>query len=447
MNIVIRNGHLVDPANGINGINDIYISDGKIAAIANAPDGFSIDDDLDEDIDNDIDACGQYVFPGLIDLCARLREPGEEHKATIESETRAAVSAGITRMVCPPDTFPIIDTPAMVHMIQNRADDIGYAKVHPLGALTVNLQGQRLTDMAMLMDAGCVGVSNALETVENTLLMRRAMQYASTYGLPIFLTPKDKWLQGNGVVHEGAVSTRLGLPAIPEAAETVGVARDLALIETSGALAHFDLISCRRSVIMIAEAQRRGLPVTAGVAIHHLLCCENDIGAFDTQYKVMPPLRTEQDKAGLIAAVAEGQIAAICSDHQPHGVDAKLAPFSEAAIGIAGIDTLLPLTLSLIGEDNPVAADNLPPNQLTLPKAIAALTINPAKIIGIDSGHLAVGARADLCLFDANKKWQMDEHSMQSKGRNSPFIGKQIIGKVTRTLINGKTVFNSQARE
>ncbi len=423
MNTVIRNGKLVDPTNGINGIHDIYICDGKIAAIAEAPDKFSIDED--------IDASAQYVFPGLIDLCARLREPGEEHKATIKSETRAAISAGITRMVCPPDTFPIIDTPAMAHMIQNRADEVGYAKVHPLGALTVNLQGQRLTDMAMLMDAGCVGVSNALEAVENTLVMRRAMQYASTYNLPVFLTPRDKWLQGNGVVHEGAVSTRLGLPAIPEAAETVGVARDLALIETSGARAHFDLISCRRSVLMLAEAQQRGLPVTAGVAIHHLLCCENNIGAFDSQYKVMPPLRTEQDRIGLIAGIAEGQIATICSDHQPHGVDAKLAPFSEAAIGIAGIDTLLPLTLTLVAQ-----------HSLTLQQAIAALTINPARIIGVDAGHLSPGVSADLCLFDASKEWQLNDHTMQSKGRNSPFMGKQIIGKVTRTLIGGKTVFH-----
>ena len=422
MKTVILNGQVIDPGNGINGIRNLYINKNKIAGIGSKPAGFTAD--------REVNASGQYVLPGIIDLCVRLREPGEEHKATIKSETRAAASAGITRMVCPPDTFPIVDTPAMVHMIINRAHDLGYARVHPLGALTVGLKGQRLTDMAMLMDAGCVGVSNAQEIVKNTLVMRRAMQYASTYDLPVFLTPRDAWLQGNGVVHEGAISTLLGLPAIPEAAETVGVARDLALIETSGARAHFDLVSCGRSVTMIAEARNRGLPVTASVAIHQLLFSENDIGAFDTQYKVMPPLRTRQDRTELIQGVAKGHIAAICSDHQPHGADSKLAPFSEAATGIAGTDTLLTLTMRLVRE-----------KKLDMETAVSALTVHPARILGTNAGHLGPGAQADLCLYDPQKNWQLNEHTMRSKGRNSPFYGAKLKGKVTQTMLSGKWVY------
>lgn len=424
MSIRIRKGHIVDPANGVNGVSDIFIEKKKIVAIGRAPKGFKAK--------QDIDASGKYIFPGIIDLCARLREPGEEHKATILSETRAAASGGITTMVCPPDTFPIIDTPAMAHMVQNRAEEAGYAEVLPQGALTARLKGEQLTDMAMMMDAGCVGVSNALETVESSLVMRRAMQYASTYDITVFLNPSDPWLQGNGVVHEGAVSTRLGLPAIPEAAETVGVARDLALIETSGARAHFEMLSCGRSVDMIKQAQKRQLPVTASVSIHHLLFSEDNIGNFDTQYKVMPPFRTTKDRTQLIKAVKNGQICAICSDHQPHGADSKLSPFSEAATGIAGLDTLLSLTYGLVES-----------NLLDLQTAIAALTINPATIIGTETGRLDIGRRANLCVFDPNENWICSASTTQSAGQNSPLMGQTLTGKVTHTIRNGKFTYRS----
>lgn len=422
VNLLITGGRVVDPANGIDAVGDVCVRRGKIAAIGKKPKNF--------EASRRIDAGGLMVLPGLIDLCARLREPGEAYKATIASETRAGASGGITRMVCPPDTFPVIDTPAMAQMVRERATACGFTRVHPLGALTTGLGGERLADMALLMDAGCVGMSNGLAAVRNTLVMRRAMQYASTYGLAVFVTPRDPWLQGNGVVHEGEISTLLGLPAIPEAAETVGVARDLALIETSGARAHFDLISCGRAVQMIAEANTRGLPVTAGVAIHHLHLTERHIGSFDTRYKVFPPLRTELDRLALIRGVADGTINAICSDHQPHGADSKLAPFAEAAAGIAGVDTLLTLTLELVAQ-----------GALPLATAVAALTINPAGIIGIDGGHLGIGAAADLCLFDPALNWTLDDRSMHSSGRNSPWFGQTLRGKVVATLIDGEVVY------
>jgi len=315
-------------------------------------------------------------------------------------------------------------------MILGRGGGGGLARIHPLGALTANLRGERLTDMALLLDAGCVGVSNGLRAVENTLVMRRAMQYASTYDLPVFVTPRDPWLHGNGVVHEGEISTRLGLPAIPEAAETVGVARDLALIETSGARAHFHLLSSARAVEMVAEAQNRGLPVTASVAVHHLHLNETHIGAFDARYKVFPPLRTARDQRALVRGIERGVISAICSDHQPHGADAKLAPFAEAAPGIAGLDTLLALTMRLVAQ-----------NKLPRATAVAALTAHPAAIIGVDAGHLGPGAAADVCLFDPAEEWDMTAQAMQSEGKNSPWRDTRITGRVAATIIGGKVVY------
>jgi len=422
---VINNGRLVDPAHDLDRNVDLYIEDGFVVALDKAPEGFTAA--------HTIDASGLVVCPGLIDLRARLREPGQEHKATMASETEAAAAGGITTLCVPPDTFPPIDTPAMAQMIQQKAWQIGKTFIHPVGALTLQLEGHVLTDMAALGEAGCVGVSNALNAIRDTVVMRRAMQYASTFDLTVFLHAQDPWLQGNGCVHEGEISTRLGLPAIPEAAETVGVSRDLALMETTGARCHFNGLSAARSVDMVARAQADGYPVTVDVTAHHLHLTEHDIGFFNTQCHVIPPLRSAPDRERLVSGIRDGTISVVCSDHQPHEPDAKLAPFSESAPGISGLETLLPLTLRLVDA-----------GVVDLSGALSLLTRGPAGILGIEAGHLGVGATADVCIFDPDAEWTLDRGSMISRGRNSPFQGWPLKGRVRYTLIGGETVYSSE---
>lgn len=421
MNVLITGGRLIDPANGVDQIQDLFVCEGKVSRLN--------DNSGEIPIDKTLNASGLVVCPGLVDLQARLREPGEEHKATLDTELQAAVVGGITTICCPPDTDPVIDTPAMVQMVRQRAEEIGLTQVYPVGALTRSLAGELLTNMAALKDAGCVALGNAENAIDNTLVMRRAMQYAATFNLSVFLNALDPWLKGNGCVHEGEVSTRLGLPVIPEAAETVALARELALIETTGVRGHITQLSSGRSVTKLAEARERGLAVTAAVSAHHLHLSEQDIGEFDTRFHVIPPLRSVADRDGLRQGLAEGVIDAICSDHQPHGSDAKLAPFSESAPGISGLETLLSLTLQLVNE-----------GVLTLPKAVAALTANPARILGIDVGQLSIGARANLCVFDPNKQWQVDAEKLRSSGTNTPFDQQTLPGVVCWTLIDGTIV-------
>ncbi|MFP5349495.1 MAG: dihydroorotase [Gammaproteobacteria bacterium] len=429
MSVLIRGGRLIDPANHVDGTHDVYIDGrGFVVGIGQAPADFSAK--------RTIDARGKIVCPGLVDLRARLREPGLEYKATLESELRAAVAAGITTLCCPPDTRPVIETPAMVQMIQSRAWRLGLTFIHPLGALTVGMKGQQLSDMEALDEAGCVGFTNALEPITDTLVMRRAMEYAASFDLTVFLHSEDPWLKCNGCMHEGEVSARLGLPGIPEAAETVGIARDLALIEQTRVRAHFCGLSTARGVAMIMDAQRRGLPVTADVTAHHLHLTEHDIGDFNTQCHVQPPLRSRADRDGLRQGLARGAIAAICSDHQPHEPDAKLAPFSDAAPGVSALETLLPLTLKLVDD-----------NVVSLPEAIALLTQRPADILGVEVGRLGVGATADVCIFDPNAHWTLTAETMVSRGRNSPFLGQQLRGRVTHTWVGGQLVYEIEARD
>lgn len=427
MSLVIRGGRLIDPANGLDAVTDLYIDDkGLVAGVGRPPEGFKTARTLD--------AAGLVVCPGLIDLRARLREPGLEYKATIESETRAAVAGGITTLVCPPDTRPVIDTPAMAQMIQSRAYRYGLAFIHPLGALTRGLEGRQLADMEALAEAGCVGFTNALAPVIDTQVMRRAMEYAASFGFTVFLHAEDPWLAARGCVHDGEMSARLGLAGIPEAAETVGVARDLALIEQTGCRAHFCGISSARAAAMIAEARAAGLPVSADITAHHLHLSEHDVGVFNTLCHVRPPLRSRRDREGLRQALKDGAISAVCSDHQPHEPDAKLAPFAESSPGISGLETLLPLTLQLVDE-----------GLIALPDAIALLTNKPAMILAVQSGHLGAGAKADVCLFDPEARWTLTEDQILSRGRNTPFLGREIKGRVVCTLVGGKVVYGRVA--
>jgi len=421
LKIRIRNGRVIDPVSREDSIRDVFVDHGFIVDPRAAGDNFSAD--------HEIDASDCIVCPGLVDLQARLREPGEEHKATMQSELSAAIAGGITSVCVPPDTNPVIDTPAMVHMVRQRGRRIQKARVYPVGALTVGLAGEQLTDMAALRDAGCTAVSNADHIIDNTLVMRRAMQYASTFDLTVFLTPLDHWLKGNGCVHEGEVSTRLGLPAVPEAAEVVALARDLALIETTGVRAHIAQVSCARSVEKIREAKARGLRVTAAVSSHHLHLSEQGIGEFDTRYHVMPPLRSLADRDALRQGVISGVIDAVCSDHQPHGMDAKLAPFSESEPGICGLETLLSLVLKLVAETT-----------LSLTDAIARVTTHPAQILGIEVGRLLPGAPADICVLDPAASWQVDSAGFISGGSNTPFDGGTLPGIVRAVLVAGKPV-------
>jgi len=428
MNISIQNGRLIDPANGIDAHADLHIADGVIAGVGEAPDGFTAD--------SHINAEGHIVCPGLIDLRARLREPGGESRATIASETAAAASAGITTLVCPPDPSQPIDTPALVDLIRHRARQAGHCRVLPLGALTQGLAGQQLAEMGTLKQAGCVGISNGLQAVENTQVMRRAMEYAATQGLTLFLHAEDPWLAAGGCAHEGAVSVRLGLTGIPEAAETIAVARELQLIEQTGVRAHFCHLSSARAVRMIARAQYDGLPVSADVAAHQLYLTDMDIGYFDTQCHVRPPLRSQRDREGLREGLKQGTVAAVCSDHQPHGPDAKLAPFPASEPGISGLETLLPLILRLADE-----------GLLSLSEAIACVTQRPAEILGLldekQGGILATGARADVCIFDPEPYWELRADELQSAGHNSPFLGWELKGRVNCTLLTGELTYHT----
>ncbi|MCP4697925.1 MAG: dihydroorotase [Gammaproteobacteria bacterium] len=418
----ITGGRVIDPSAHLDAVTDLHIAEGKILAAGEAPAGFSAAERFD--------ARGQVVCPGLVDLSARLREPGAEHKATIASETRAAACNGITTLCIPPDTRPVIDTPAVAELILHHATAAGMSRVAPLAALTQGLQGTHLAEMAALKEAGCVGVSNALEPITNTEVLRHALEYAASCDLTVFLQPRDPWQGRNGCVHESSVSTRQGLPGIPETAETIAVASYLLLAELTGARVHFCRLSTARAMHMLQEARANDLPVSADVSAHQLALTEIDTAGYDSRNHVYPPLRSQRDRDALRQGVAQGVLDAICSDHQPHEADAKLAPFCVTETGISALDSFLPLSLRQTEELS-----------MSLSDLLACLTCRPAQILGVPAGTLQPGAPADVCVFDPARLWTLTEETMHSAGHNTPFSGWELKGKVTHTVLGGKVVY------
>jgi len=422
MKIHIRNGRLIDPKNGIDAVRDVYVAAGKVLATGNAPAGFTAN--------RVIDATGRVVCPGLVDLAVRLREPGYEYMATLESEMHAAIAGGVTSLACPPDTDPPLDEPGLVEMLKFRAKNLNQAHVYPVGALTVGLKGLRLTEMAELRDAGCIAFSQAEAPFADNQVLMNALEYAATFGFPVWLRAQDPALARHGVAHDGEVATRLGLPPIPVTAETIALSTILIIARETGARIHIARLSSAEGVAMVREARAAGLSVTCDIGVHHAHLSEMDIGYFDPNCNLRPPLRSQRDRDALRAGLADGTIDALCSDHTPVDEDVKQLPFSEAEPGATGVELLLPLALQWAAE-----------SALGLPAALERITSRPAAILGIDAGHLGIGAAADLCIFDPDAYWRIEAGALLSQGKNTPFSGIELRGRVTHTLVGGALVY------
>ena len=425
MKIHIKGGRLVDPGSGIDAPRDLFITAGRIVALGEPPQGYAAN--------RTIDAAGLVVCPGLVDLSARLREPGYEYMATLESEMDAAVAGGVTSLACPPDTYPPLDEPGLVEMLKFRARSLNQAHVYPIGALTEGLKGARLTEMAELRDAGCVAFSQGDQPLTDNQVAFLAMQYAATFGFAVWLRPQDAALARSGVAHDGRVATRLGLPAIPVCAETVALSTILLLARETGARVHLARLSSAEGVKMVRQAKELGLAVTCDVAAHHVHLSEMDIGYYDPNCNVMPPFRSERDRDALRQGLADGTIDALCSDHTPVDDDAKQLPFGEAESGVTGLELLLPLTLKWAQESG-----------IPLQRGLAPITSDAARILGIGAGHLAVGAVADVCIFDPEHHWRVDRAALRSQGKNTPFLGIELQGRVRWTLVEGQIVHESR---
>ncbi|QDQ29285.1 dihydroorotase [Chitinimonas arctica] len=423
--MLIQNGRVIDPASGLDAVTDLFLAGGKIVAIGEAPAGFHAD--------RVINAAGLAVMPGLVDLAARLGEPGGEHKNKLQSELKAAVAGGVTTLCAMPDTNPPLDEPGLVQMLRQRADGLGLARVLPLGALTRGLAGQELTEFAKLRDAGCVAFSQADAPLADTRVLYRAMQYAATYGITLRIRPQDMRLAAGGVAHDGQVATRLGLPAIPSVAETVAISTIVILMKDSGARVHLERVSTREGLEMIAAARAYGLPLSCDVSINHVHLADIDIGYFDSNMRLSPPLRSTNDRDAIQHALLDGTIAAICSDHSPVGNDDKLLPFGEARPGASALELLLPLVLGWAEQKH-----------VPLVKALATVCSGPADLLGLPAGRLAVGGPADICLFEPLTPWRVGPETLLSSGKHTPFAGMELRGRVRYTLVGGCIAYTAE---
>jgi dihydroorotase len=426
MNIHIKNGHLIDPKNNIDAKKDVFIAAGKVVGIGKAPANFIAS--------QTIDATGLVVSPGFVDLSARLREPGANYKATLKSELQAAAAGGVTSLACPPDTSPVLDEPGLVEMLKHRAKLLNLAHVYPLGALTKNLEGKLLTEMHALSQAGCVGFSQADEAITDTQVLWRAFEYAATFEYTIFLRAEDFFLGQNGVAHDGEIASRLGLKGIPAAAESLAIATILRIAQQTNTRIHLCRISSAEAVDLIRTAKKNGVQVTADVSAQHCHLTEMDIGYFNAQANLKPPLRSTRDKSALCLGLKDGSIDAICSDHTPVDDDAKLLPFAEAEAGATGLELLLPLALKWAKD-----------NKASLTDAVAKITSQPASILNIEAGDLSINTNADIAIFNPNGEWKVDASTLKSQGKNTPFLGHTMLGQVQYTLLNGQLCFQNHA--
>ncbi len=419
MNILIKNGHVIDPANKVDGKLDMLVTDGKIAKLGKSgsitTEGAQV-----------IDAAGKIVVPGLIDMHVHLREPGFEYKETIASGAEAAKAGGFTSVCCMPNTNPVNDNRSITEFILSQAKDSA-ARVYPIGAITKGSKGEELAEMGELHQSGCVAVSDDGKPVMNAALMRRAMEYSRIFDMLLIAHCEDSVLSGKGVMNEGVVSTELGLRGIPRAAEDVMTARDLSLAELTGCRLHIAHVSTAGSVRMVREAKARGVNVTAETCPHYFTLTDEAVRGYNTMAKMNPPLRTADDVSAIKAGLADGTIDVIATDHAPHGMDEKSGEFDYAPFGIVGLETALGLTLKLVDE-----------GILSLVEVIRKLSVNPANILKIKKGTLSAGDDADITIIDPNIEWTVDSSQFKSMSKNTPFNGWKLKGRAVRTIVGGR---------